>query len=132
VSGSRSQTPSRQGTAGGNGPLGPLLRPLYREIHDPASPASTHRLRILGELTALFKSRVESLGRPRLDEVMYDTLLHVIEHVGHQAFWPQQESASGIIARRRVIERIVMASLTLPEENRLVPPLDYVLESVRD
>lgn len=103
---------------------GPLLRPIYQEIHDPESPASAHRQRILAELTALFRSRVESLGRPQLDDMMYDTLLHVIEHVGHQAFWPQRESAPRMAARRRVIERIVMASLALPEEAAQLVPLE--------
>ena len=98
--------------------------PIYQEIYDAQSPASNHRERILGELGELFKVRVEALGRPQLDRMMYDTLLHVIEHVGHRAFWPQRESPQEIAKRRRLIDRILFASLALPQESLQVPPLE--------
>jgi AcrR family transcriptional regulator len=109
--------------------IGPLVRPIYQEIYDETSPASTHRQRILRKLSELFKYRVEALGRPPLVSMVYETLLHVIEHVGHRAFWPQRESPQDIASRRHLIARILIASLALPEERQQVPSLGSLAEN---
>jgi len=103
--------------------IGRLVGPIYREISDPESPASEHRQRILQELAELFQARVESLGRPPLDPLMYEALLHMVEHIGHTAFWPEEKSGEEIARRCAVISRILIASLALPEDEDQLPPL---------
>ena len=104
--------------------IGPLLGPIYREINNPESPASVHRLRIIEELTELFQTRLESLGRSRLDPALYEALLHVMEHIGHTAFWPEEKSEKEIAHRRSVISRVLIASLALPSDYDQLPPLE--------
>ena len=107
--------------------IGPLVRPIYREIHDPQSPASFHRTRILGELTGVFAALMRSIGWPALDTRLYDALLLVVEHVGHRAFWPEAESPVEQARRRQVIARILVASLARPADQDQVPALDTLL-----
>jgi AcrR family transcriptional regulator len=101
--------------------IGALMGPIYREIYDPVSPASKHRQRLLGEFNQLFDGLMASLGRVRFEPIVYDTLLHVIEHVGHQAFWPKRQSPQQISHRRQLISRIMFATLALPEEFEQLP-----------
>jgi AcrR family transcriptional regulator len=103
--------------------IGLLVGPIYREINDPESPASEHRLRIIAELTELFQTVLVSMGRPRLDPLLYEGLLHVIEHIGHTAFWPEEKSETEIVHRRLIISRILIASLALPDDYDHLPPL---------
>ncbi len=97
--------------------IGPLVGPIYREINDPESPASVHRQRIVGELAELFKIRVESVGGASLDPLLYEALLHMVEHIGHKAFWPAQQPDAEIARRRAVIFRVLIASLAMPQDD---------------
>lgn len=103
--------------------IGPLIGPIYREIHDPASPASFHRARILDELTALFRAAMGSLGRPQIDPLLLDALLRVIEHVGHRAFTSPGDKKKALVHHRQVIYRVFVASLALLDEYDAIPPL---------
>jgi TetR/AcrR family transcriptional regulator len=94
--------------------LGPLVGPMYSEIHDRTSPASLHRARIIEGFVALFSSQLESLGQPRRDPLLYDALLRVIENAGSSAYWPEPLPASEVQRRRDIAEQIVCASLDLP------------------
>ena len=104
--------------------IGPLMGPIYREIYDPVSPASEHRQRILSEFNQLLDGRLATLGRVRFEPMVYDTLLHVIEHVGHQTFWPKRESQPQMARRRKLIARIMFATLAQPSEYTKLPPID--------
>ena len=106
--------------------IGPLIRPIYQEIHDPESPASTHRARILEELTAQFRSAMGALGRPQIDPLLLDALLRVIEHVGHQAFTSTGNRKNVLAHHRQVIYRVAVASLALPDEYEAIPPLPAI------
>ena len=106
--------------------IGPLVGPIYREIGDPESPASEHRLRIIGELIELFQTALVSIGRPRLDPLLYEALLHVVEHIGHTAFWPEKKSAAEIARHRLIISRVLIASLALPDDYEQLPPLEQL------
>ncbi len=103
--------------------IGPLMVPIYQEIHNPASPASTHRARILEDLKSQFSTAMGSLKRPQMDPLLLDALLRVIEHVGHRAFTAEGDKQKALAHHREVIYRIFVASLALPEEYDTIPSL---------
>jgi AcrR family transcriptional regulator len=68
--------------------IGKLAGPIYREIHDPNSPSSVHRERNVKKIAAALQAIVERNGK-HFDVSVYSALIHVVEHVGHRAFWPE-------------------------------------------
>ena len=82
--------------------MGALVGPIYNEINDPQSPASSQRARIIGDLVALFAEQEQRLGLPTADPLLYDGLLRAIEHIGSSAFWPRRLSEKEIARRRSV------------------------------
>lgn len=90
--------------------IGRLAGAIYREIHDKQSPASVHRERALEDLGKLMQSAFETRGaklRPRI----YTALMHMIEHVGHQAFWPTKKSAMEIAELKSTIRTIILGTV---------------------
>ncbi len=61
---------------------GPALRPLFAELHDPASPVSPHRERTLAMLRERLLARFRQLGRTPPLALDIDVLLHAFEYVG--------------------------------------------------
>ncbi|WP_394846375.1 TetR/AcrR family transcriptional regulator [Pendulispora brunnea] len=101
--------------------LGPMVGAIYNEIHDPESPASSHRARVIARMIALFDSIAAEHGRPRLDPIFWDALVCAAEHAASGAFWPKRRPPAEIERRRAVVLRILLASLASPRER--VPPL---------
>lgn len=64
--------------------LGPMLRPLFAELHDMHSPASRHRRRTLGILGERLAQVTVRLGRPSPTRLQIDTLLHGVEYLGYR------------------------------------------------
>lgn len=64
--------------------LGPLLRPLFAELHDAHSPASRHRRRTLGILAGQLFALLEALGRPPPTRLQVDALLNGVEYLGYR------------------------------------------------
>jgi TetR/AcrR family transcriptional regulator len=64
--------------------LGPMLRPLFAELHDPHSPASRHRRRTLDILSSLFVRVAQLLDRPAPSPLLIDTLLNGVEYLGYR------------------------------------------------
>lgn len=91
--------------------MGNLVGPVYREIYDVESPAQVHRLRILDEITELFKRTNAALGHPEPDLILIDAMLHIIEHTGHEAFWPTAKPEAEQKRRRDLIVRLLRAIL---------------------
>lgn len=82
--------------------LGPMLRPLFAELHDPHSPASAHRLRTLGILAARLAELTVNLGRQPPARIQVDALLNGVEYLGYRfhlqtprddAHWKQTRDA---------------------------------------
>jgi len=64
--------------------LGPLLRPLFAELHDPHSPASRHRRRTLDLLGQHLQDMLATLGRSRATPLQVDALLNGVEYLGYR------------------------------------------------
>ena len=64
--------------------LGPMLRPLFAELHDLHSPASRHRQRTLAILGEKLVTLIEGLGRPRPTRLQVDALLNGVEYLGYR------------------------------------------------
>ena len=93
--------------------IGPMAGPIYREIHDEASPASVHRLRLLQELIAAFTQQpIDGMGVTD-EPLLYDAALHVVEHLGHTTFWPRK-LPDRERRRRRVIMLQALRGILIP------------------
>jgi AcrR family transcriptional regulator len=90
--------------------IGKLAGAIYREIHDEQSPASYHRKRSLADLGGLMQTAFEARGKA-LTPQLNDALMHVIEHVGHQAFWPKRKSAKEIAELKNTIRTIIIGTV---------------------
>jgi AcrR family transcriptional regulator len=60
---------------------GAMLRPLFAELHDPASPVSAYRERALDDIRALVATKFTELGRPVPTQLDLDAALHVCEYM---------------------------------------------------
>ena len=49
--------------------------------------------------------------------LLYEALLHMVEHIDHKAFWPAQQPDAEIARRRAVIFRVLIASLAMPQDD---------------
>lgn len=105
---------------------GVVVGPIYREMNDPESPACVQRNLVMEKLMDFVLGRVEGHGYPRLDSLLIDTLVLSIEHIGIATFWPKAQSEKVIKKNRIIVQRIVMATVALPEDQDAVPPLESV------
>lgn len=64
--------------------LGPMLRPLFAELHDAHSPASRHRQRTLGILGSRLLEMTERFGRAPPTRLQVDVLLNGVEYLGYR------------------------------------------------
>jgi TetR/AcrR family transcriptional regulator len=101
---------------------GPVLRPLYAELHDPSSPVSKHRVHTLDVLRARLVARFARLGHTPPRSIDLDVLLHVFEYVGFRVALADPDNDpdddAGIDWGRATLARIALALLATPE-NRL-------------
>jgi AcrR family transcriptional regulator len=96
--------------------IGKLAGAIYREIHDQQSPAAYHRERSLEDLGSLMQNAFEAREKHMTPQV-YDALMHVIEHVGHQAFWPKRKSAQEAAELKNTIRTIILGTVQyVPEK----------------
>lgn len=96
--------------------LGPMLRPLFAELHDPHSPGSAHRKRVLGILGQELVELVERFGRPRPTRVQVDALLHGMEYLGYRFHLETKRDEASWKQTRDVMLRLALALLGGPGE----------------
>ncbi|NEW26987.1 TetR/AcrR family transcriptional regulator [Nocardia cyriacigeorgica] len=105
---------------------GPMLRPLFAELHDPASPVSGYRERALDEIRATVREKFSELGRPVPSPLDLDAALHVCEYVVYRisaGAEPGSEPDSETVAAARVtMIRVVLATLGNTDD------LNYAME----
>ena len=101
---------------------GPVLQPLYAELHDPSSPVSEHRVHTLDVLRARLIARFDRLGHTPPPSIDLDVLLHVFEYVGFRVALADPDNDpdddAGIAWGRATLARVALALLATPQ-NRL-------------
>ncbi|MGW5381609.1 TetR/AcrR family transcriptional regulator [Nocardia sp. NPDC003963] len=94
---------------------GPMLRPLFAELHDPGSPVSGYRNTALDGIRAIVRTKFAELGRPVPAPLDLDAALHVCEYVVYRisaAAEPGREPAPETVAAARLtMIRVVLATL---------------------
>lgn len=60
---------------------GPMLGPLFAELHDPASPVCAYRERALDDIRAAVRAKFDELGRRAPAPLDLDAALHLCEYV---------------------------------------------------
>ncbi|TLF73156.1 TetR/AcrR family transcriptional regulator [Nocardia cyriacigeorgica] len=94
---------------------GPMLRPLFAELHDPASPVSGYRERALDDIRAIVREKFTELGRPVPAPLDLDAALQVCEYVVYRisaGAEPGSEPDPETVAAARVtMIRVVLATL---------------------
>ncbi|BDU06285.1 TetR/AcrR family transcriptional regulator [Nocardia cyriacigeorgica] len=94
---------------------GPMLRPLFAELHDPASPVSGYREQALDDIRATVREKFTELGRPTPSPLDLDAALHVCEYVVYRisaGAEPGSEPDPDTVAAARVtMIRVVLATL---------------------
>ena len=98
--------------------IGPIAGAIYREIYDQSSPASTHRLRILNELMDVFLNSAPVEMDVVTEPLLYEAAMHVVEHLGHQTFWPEPLSEAKLQRRRSIILQALRGMLEIPRDTR--------------
>lgn len=94
---------------------GPMLRPLFAELHDPGSPVSEYRNNALDGIRAIVRTKFTELGRPVPAPLDLDAALHVCEYVVYRisaAAEPGSEpDLDTVAAARSTMIRVVLATL---------------------
>lgn len=94
---------------------GPMLRPLFAELHDPGSPVSEYRNNALDGIRAIVRTKFTELGRPVPAPLDLDAALHVCEYVVYRisaAAEPGGEpDPETVAAARTTMIRVVLATL---------------------
>ncbi|MFT3921794.1 MAG: helix-turn-helix domain-containing protein [Myxococcales bacterium] len=104
--------------------LGPMLRPLFAELHDPHSPASRHRKRTQRLLAKHFLSASEAIGRPAPAPLMLETLIQGMEFLGYRYHFETKRDAESWRITREAMLRLAFGMLaTEPELAHAVPLL---------
>ncbi len=82
--------------------MGPLLRPLFRELHDVHSPASRNRLRTLEVIENNLLQAAVLAGMPKPSKILIQALINGVEFLGYrfqletpkdEVSWQQTRSA---------------------------------------
>ncbi len=91
--------------------LGPILRPVFAEMYDPASPVSLHRDRVLELLRALIHRKSTELGRTAPVPLELDTLLNACTFVVYRISGDGQPDPADIAAARTTMVRLALTVL---------------------
>lgn len=104
-----------------------IVGSIYREVHDPESPASIHQKKIVDDMARLVREKAEERGSQPLHPLMMETLIRAVEYVGSVSFWPEPPADEVLARNRAVIVRIVLAAVASTTDQLGVPCLESVL-----
>jgi TetR/AcrR family transcriptional regulator len=106
---------------------GPVLRPLYAELHDPSSPVSQHRVHTLDVLRARLIAGFDNLGRTPPPSIDLDVLLHVFEYVGFRVVLADPDDDAAVAWGRATMARVALAILATPDNMQAAMTLPDLL-----
>lgn len=107
--------------------LGPMLRPLFAELHDAHSPASRHRQRTLATLGEQLVKLIAGLGRARPTRLQVDALLNGIEYLGYRFHLETPRDDASWKQTRDGMLRLAFAMLGTAQEWQQGVPLAQAL-----
>jgi len=107
---------------------GSVVGPLYQEINDPESPACVHNKNTVKAMVKLLLDMVKKRNLPNYSPFLLETLIHTIEHIGSEIFWPEVQAEPVLRKSRAILQRIVTASLARPEDENQVPSIDSICD----
>ena len=90
--------------------IGKIAGSIYREMQDAQSPASRHREATIGDIVDLMEKNSE-LEKDETHSIIFDALIHVTEHIGHQAFWPNKKNKKQTLVLKTSIMSITRSTL---------------------
>ncbi|WP_054813041.1 TetR/AcrR family transcriptional regulator [Nocardia arizonensis] len=94
---------------------GPMLRPLFAELHDPVSPVSHYRELAFDDIRAAVRATFTALGRAVPSPLDLDAALHVCEYVVYRISAevdPGQEPHPDTVAAARLtMIRVLLTTL---------------------
>lgn len=108
--------------------LGPMLAPLFAELHDARSPASAHRKRTLRILSDRLVQVTESFGRARPTRLQVDALLNAVEYLGYRFHLETPRDDASWKQTRDAMLRIALATLGNAHEWQHALPLAQALD----
>lgn len=111
---------------------GAMLRPVFAELHDPASPVSTYREEAFDDIRALVRAKFADLRRPLPSPLDLDTALQVCEFVVYRvsaAAAPGGEPRpEEVAAARLTMIRSVLVTLGRREDVELALTIPGIFE----
>lgn len=108
--------------------LGPLLRPLFAELHDPHSPTSRHRQRTMKKLAKRLLLVSESFGRPRPSQFILDAVIHGVEFLGYRYHLESSRDEKTWTITRNAMLRLAFGLLATEQEIEHAAPLLRALQ----
>lgn len=96
--------------------LGPMLRPLFNELHDAHSPAAPERLRTHAILGDQLIALTTALGRPPAPRLAIDALLQGVEYLGYRWHLDTPQDAASWRETLDAMRRLTLALLGGPED----------------
>lgn len=103
--------------------LGPMLRPLFNELHDAHSPAAPERLRTHAILGDRLMALAAALGRPQESRLRVDALLQGVEFLGYHWQLASPRDAASWAETRDAMLRLAVALLGDTADWALLPEL---------
>ncbi|MEU6562383.1 TetR/AcrR family transcriptional regulator [Nocardia nova] len=115
---------------------GAMLRPVFAELHDPASPVSAYREEAFDDIRALVRDKFQLLGRKLPTPLDLDTALQVCEFVVYRvslATAPGAEPDAAEVAEARLtMIRNVLVTLGRREDVELALTIPGIFTPARD
>jgi AcrR family transcriptional regulator len=92
--------------------MGPLLKAIFAEMHDPHSPAAAHRQRVLDALGHELNEAARTLGRQPLDALQVETFVIGVEYLGYRYhFGPEPATEASWRRTRSAMLRLALGLL---------------------
>lgn len=93
---------------------GPLLRPFFVELHDPLSPVSTLRPRVLLTIADLYKKIVADNGGKLKNDLLVELMLTGIEFLGYRYYLEQSKGRISLAVIKDAMLRLMASTFDDP------------------